>query len=122
GVYTSEVPTSVMSPVETTAGLQVVVGTAPINLAASTEYVNKPVLAYSYKEAVESLGYSDDWDKYTLCEAIDCAFNLYGVAPVVFLNVLDPDKHYEDVTGRTVEILSKKATIDDKGILLDTLK
>lgn len=122
GVYTSEVPTSVMSPVETTAGLQVVVGTAPINLAASTEYVNKPVLAYSYKEAVESLGYSDDWDKYTLCEAIDCAFNLYGVAPVVFLNVLDPDKHYEDVTGRTVEILSKKAAVDDKGILLDTLK
>src|SRR5690606_9554801 len=28
----------------------------------------------------------------------------------------------EDVTGRTVEILSKKAAVDDKGILLDTLK
>lgn len=121
GVYTREVPTSVMSPVEASAGLQVVVGTAPINLAAMTEYVNKPLLAFNYKEAVEALGYSDDWDNYTLCEAIDSAFNLYGVSPIVLINVLDHEKHYEEASGM-VELLNKKATIEEKGVLLNTLK
>lgn len=122
GVYVSEVPTSVISPVEATAGLQVVVGTAPINLAASSEYVNKPLLAYSYPEAVQALGYSDDWESYTLCEAMYTAFSLYGVAPVVFINVLDPEKHIVEGKTETVSILNGKATLDVEGVLLDTLK
>lgn len=121
GVRGSEVPTSVFSPVTATSGLQVVVGTAPINLTNSNEYVNKPILAYSWSEAVKALGYSDDWESYTLCEVMYAAFQLYGVAPVVFINVLDPEKHKTSVTPRDVDILNKKATIEDKGILLDTL-
>lgn len=122
GVGASEVPTSVISPVEATAGLQVVFGTAPINLAVSTEYVNKPLLAYSYTEAVRALGYSDDWKNYTLCEVMDSNFSLYGVAPIVFINVLDPETHKTEVANQPIEILSKKAIITDKGVLLDTLK
>jgi uncharacterized protein len=121
GVYSSEVPTSVISPVTATAGLMVVTGTAPINLAKTIEYVNKPLLAYSWAEVVDALGYTDDWDDYTLCEAMDTAFRLYGVAPVVFINVLDPVKHKAVVDPKDVSILNKKATITDKGILLDTL-
>lgn len=121
GVYSGEVPTSVISPVTATAGLQVVVGTAPINLTSTSEYVNKPLLAYNYKEAVAGLGYSDDWENYTLCEAIDSSFVLYGVAPVVFINVLDPTKHKAEVVPKDIGILNKKATIEDKGVLLDTL-
>ena len=34
GVYTSEVATSLVAPVTGTAGLQVIVGTAPVNMAA----------------------------------------------------------------------------------------
>lgn len=120
GVKASEVATSIFAPVEATAGLQVVVGTAPINLAKTTEYVNKPLLAYSFAEAVEGLGYSDDWENYTLCEAMDSAFKLYGVAPVVFVNVLDPSNHKEVGTAE-VNILNKKAIIEQTGILLDTL-
>ena len=86
GVYTSEVPTSIISPVEATAGLPIVIGTAPINLANSKEYVKKPLLAYSFTEAVEALGYSTDWGSYTLCEVMDSSFRLFGVAPVVFIN------------------------------------
>lgn len=122
GVSVTEVATSLISPVEATAGLQVVVGTAPINLAESTEYVNKPLLAYSFSEVVKALGYSDDWDNYTLCEAMDCAFRQFGVSPVVFINVLDPKKHFSEVSEQTVNLQSNKVVIDDKGILLDTLK
>lgn len=121
GVYSSEVPTSVITPVVATAGLKVVTGTAPINLAKTQEYVNKPLLAYTWNEAVEALGYSDDWESYTLCEEMDSSFRLYGVGPVVFINVLDPDVHKTDVTNNTVNILSKKAVIEEEGILLDTL-
>lgn len=121
GVYTSEVPTSVISPVTASAGLKVVTGTAPINLAKTSEYVNKPILTYSWAEAVEALGYSDDWENYTLCEEMDAAFRLYGVAPVVFINVLDPMKHKANVAAKDVSILNKKAIIDDKGVLLDSL-
>ena len=34
GVYTSEVATSLVAPIEGTAGLMVVVGTAPVNMLA----------------------------------------------------------------------------------------
>ena len=67
GVYVSEIPTSIIPPVEALAGLPVVVGTAPIHLVKNPK-VNEPVLCYSYKEAVEAFGYSDDFESYTLCE------------------------------------------------------
>ena len=120
GVNNSEVPTSVIVPVEATSGLQVVVGTAPINLAKTNEYYKKPLLAYRFAEANDALGYSDDWKNYTLCEEMDSSFRLFGVAPVVFINVLDPDKHQSTGT-KEVEISNKKALVEEEGILLDTL-
>ncbi|MFD2089566.1 hypothetical protein ACFSND_31095 [Brevibacillus brevis] len=57
-VSISESGTSVLSPVEAAAGLPVYFGTAPIHLTDNpSAYVNKPVLAYSYEEAVKALGY-----------------------------------------------------------------
>lgn len=38
-------------------------------------------MCQSYAEAVAALGYSDDWEKYPICEAIYSQFKLYGVAP-----------------------------------------
>ena len=99
GVYVSEVPTSIIPPVRTTAGLPVV-GTAPINLTDKTN-VNRPVLCYSYQEAVEAFGYSDDWANYTLCEFIYSHFAL-NVAPVVLVNVLGPTVHKGSVTAERI--------------------
>lgn len=121
GVSIREEATSLISPVEATAGLQVVVGTAPINLAKTREYINKPLLAYSFNEAVEALGYSNDWESYSLCEVMDAAFRLYGVSPIVFINVLDPEKHSTKVPDTTVVLQNNKAIIKEKGILLDSL-
>ena len=58
GVYVSEQETSLIAPVEGTAGLQVIFGTAPVNmLEKPAEAVNKPQLVYSYAEAVSAVGY-----------------------------------------------------------------
>ncbi len=122
GVFVSEVPTSVSPPVRVSAGLPVVVGTAPINLAATQDYVNKPLLAYTYQEAVNALGYSIDWAGYTLCEFIKSHFQLFTVAPVVFINVLDPATHKTSVVAESVTLNSAgQATLDNKGVLLSSV-
>ncbi|MFY0521021.1 phage tail sheath family protein [Lysinibacillus sp. UGB7] len=121
GSRVTEAPTSLMTPVVATAALPVVFGTAPINLAKTTEHVNKIVVAYSFDEAQAALGYTDDWKNYTLCEAMDAAFRLFNVAPVIFVNVLDPEKHNE-TSKEVVPVSNKKAIAKAKGILLDTLK
>lgn len=121
GVYISEVPTSVIPPAKVSAGLPVVFGTAPINLATSLGYVNKPLLAYSYAEAVAGLGYSDDWQNYTLCEFIKSHFALFNVTPVVFVNVLDPAVHKASVADDSVDVVDGVAIIDLAGVLLGSL-
>ena len=114
GVYTSEVPTSLISPVQGESGLPVIVGTAPIHLATDEEAmqnVNKPKLIYSYEEAVSQFGFSRDWEKYTLCEFIYSQFALYGMSPCVLINVLDPSKHKETITSREYEIVDGEVNL-----------
>ena len=66
GIYGQEVPTSLVPMTQIGAGLPVVFGTAPLHLAADAAEPNTPLLCYKYDEAVAALGYSDDWEKYTL--------------------------------------------------------
>lgn len=121
GVKASEVATSIITPVATNAGLPVVFGTAPVHLTDDpTAYVNKPVICYSYKEAVAALGYSADWENYTLCEAMYSEFQLFGVQPIIFVNVLDPAKHKEDVESSEVAVSAKVAKVAAP-VLLSTL-
>ncbi|NPV30658.1 MAG: phage tail sheath family protein, partial [Firmicutes bacterium] len=121
GVYVTEVPTSVTPPIQATAGLPVVFGTAPVNLAAEPAPVNKPVLCYTYEEAVKQFGYSNDWEKYTLYEFIKSHFALFAVAPVVLVNVLDPAVHKKSVTGESVTLVNDQATLANTGVLKETV-
>lgn len=121
GVYTSEVPTSVVPAVNTAAGLPVVFGTAPVHLASERAQSNKPILCYSYAEAVQQLGYSKDWAKYTLCEVMYSQFALYNRGPVVFVNVLDPKTHKKSTSSKNVTVTNKVAKVDAP-VLLDTLQ
>lgn len=116
GIKTSELDTAVIATAQTTAGLPVVFGTAPVHLANDPK-VNEPVICYSWTEAVKYLGYHESWDKYTLCEAMYSEFKLFGVAPVVFVNVLDPKKHKKHVASTSVAITDKTATLKDDVIL-----
>ncbi|HEI4144833.1 TPA: phage tail sheath family protein, partial [Escherichia coli] len=42
---------------------------------------------------------------------------IYGVAPVVFINVLDPAKHKKDVTDEVVKLSGGKGTLSNDGVL-----
>lgn len=122
GVYVRENATSLTATIAGTAGLQVVVGTAPVNLAKDpAAAVNKPVLVNSFAEAVEAMGYSDDFAAYTLCQSMDAAFRVVGCAPLVLINVLDPAKHSVNLTEQTVQVNNKVAVLETEGVLLDGL-
>ena len=56
GVRTSEVATSLLPAAEVDSAITIVIGTAPINQVDETN-VNKPVLCYSYAEAVKAFGF-----------------------------------------------------------------
>ena len=114
GIRASEVPTSIIPPVNTTAGLPVVWGTAPVHLTENPEAnVNKPVICYEYAEAVKAFGYSKDWEKFTLSEVMFSEFQLYGVKPIIFINVLDPKKHKTAVAEYKAPLTKGVAIISD---------
>ncbi len=122
-ISTEEVPTQLAVPVNGTAGLPVVVGTAPVNRAEDPQaVVNTPVVAYSFPEAERLLGYSDDFKNYTLCQSMDACFRLFAVAPVVFINVLDPKKHKKTYNKEEIRVEARRAEILETGIFLDSLQ
>ena len=124
GIRIQENPTSVPTPVANEAGVPVVFGTAPINLAADpANAANKLFLCHTFAEAVEALGYSDDYDNYTLCQAMDAFFKAFGVGPVVFCNVLDPTKtaHKEAITSTSLSVSNGQAKINEVGVIASTL-
>ena len=123
GVFVTEQATSLAAPVKGTAGLQVIFGTAPINLLKNPEAaVNKPLLAYSYHEAVEAVGYHADFARYTLCESISANFTVVNTCPIILVNVLDPKKHSADLNEQEVAVADGVAMIQETGILLNDLK
>ncbi|MCM3141303.1 phage tail sheath C-terminal domain-containing protein [Brevibacillus sp. MER 51] len=122
GVYVREVPTSVLPPATASASLPVVFGTAPVNLSKRDKApVNEPILCYSYSEAVEALGYSDDWKSYTLCEFMYSHFQLFQQGPIVFINVLDPTEHKIDVAESEIPLAKGVAKINQSGVLVTSL-
>ncbi len=119
GVYKSEVPTSVVAPSQSTSGLPVFIGTAPVFMADSS-CVNTPRLVYTYEEAVSIFGYSSDWDSWTLCEAMYSQFVLYGQAPCVLVNVFDPAVHKEETSGAEYASLNGSVNLGQNVMKADT--
>ncbi len=119
GVRVIEEGTDLPAPEEGTAGMQVVFGTAPVNLAVDpAAAVNVPMLCRSIEEAQEKLGYSEDYEKYTLCQSMYASFEAFPVSPVVFVNVLDPAKHKKDNAEKEYAVINRQAKVEDvDGIL-----
>ena len=124
GVYTQEVATSLVPMTQTDSGLIVAVGTAPTHLASDPAKANVPKLCYNYKEAVEAMGYSGDWEKYSLCEVIYTHFALFNMAPVVLINVLDAanSNHVKSVANESFDLNAGMGKVTAPAALLDTLK
>lgn len=122
GIYVSENSTSLTAPVEAVSGLQVVIGTAPVNLLDDPDSaVNKPLLANTYAGAVAAVGYSSDYAQYTLCQSIGASFQVVSAAPMVLINVLDPDKHTAELAESTIQVNSGVAVLEQTGVLLKDL-
>ncbi|MBR1645184.1 MAG: hypothetical protein IJ774_05425 [Selenomonadaceae bacterium] len=107
GIYTTEVSTSI-TPLAQITMPTVAIGTAPVHLATDAAEPNTPVLCSTLREFVEQFGWSDDFESYTLCEAARVHFSLYGIAPVIFINVLNPLKHAKTTT---VEVTGTSAPV-----------
>ena len=121
GITISEVNGTDVGSLQSTAGIHVIVGKAPVNLAADPYAVtNVPTLVHSFDEAKTLFGYSEDFANYNLCEAMYAYFKLVRVAPVVFINVLNPSTHKTEVT-ETITVTNSQATISASGVLLDTI-
>ena len=92
-------------------GVIVLVGTAPVQqlqLGTGESYpVNVPVLVNDIAEARKMLGYSEDWAKYTLCEAMHVFLENKGIGPLVFINVLDPTKAAHKVATKVTASLTR---------------
>lgn len=111
GVHIFEQATSVQTPKVATVGIPFVVGTAPVQSAAKPAKSNVPVLATSWDEAVEKLGFSFDWKSYTLCEFMYSHFQLFGAQPVIFCNILDPGTMKHDAEAADYDVEDHKITL-----------
>ena len=105
----------------------VYIGTLPINLVrgyADKGLVNAPIQLRSLTDAQSKVGYSADWNSFTLSEAVNAHFNnsAGNVGPIVAINVLDPDLHRKaQQTTEEVQFANGRAVIDSDTIILDTL-
>ena len=123
GVYVAEQGTSVRTPVAVETGIPFVIGLAPVQAAANPAAVGVPVLCRSFAEFLDAFGYSEDWPTYNLCEFAQSHFELFGMQPAIFLNLLDPSTMKsavaaadKDVSGKKVELTA--AAIDDAGLVV----
>lgn len=124
GVFIVEEATALTVPISGKSSVQVVIGTAPVNMAEDpAAVVNTPILANSAAEAMAALGYSNDMEKgkYTLCQTMYATNNIYQVSPVVYINVLDPAKHNKELAEAEYQVNQKQAVIEKEGIILEGL-
>jgi hypothetical protein len=120
GIYIYESATPISAPIESSSSIQVVIGTAPVNMVDDpAAVVNKPILANSAQEAMETLGYCGDFKNYTLCQSMYAMANVYQIYPVVFINVLDPATHKTAVAETECEVADKQATLKEFGMIRD---
>ncbi len=123
GIYVNEAATSITPTIEVDTPAVAIV-TAPVHLAENPK-VNETVLCYTREEAVEAMGYSateDIWDSFTAPQVIYSQFDLYGVKPVILINVLDPEKPVTEKSDVSIAVTSGKSEYELEGfVLLDTV-
>lgn len=120
GISVSEQATSVKSMIAGDSALPVIFGTAPVNMLENPT-LNEPVLCLSYSEAVKAFGSIKDNNDYTLLQAIEILYSLYGISKAVFVNVLDKAKHKKTQSEQTYSFVKDKVELPHIGILKETV-
>ena len=126
GLFISEDDTPIVPPVRVNSAMPVAFVTAPLHLSENPyNATNRVVLCKTIGEAKRAFGFSmkpEIWDNYTAPQMIFSQFSLYGISPIVIINVLDPDIHSVDESGKEVEILRYSGTLNVDGVLIDTIE
>ena len=121
GVFIMEEATALTVPISGASAVQVVIGTAPVNMADNpSEMVNVPVFAEKPVDAMAALGFCKDF-RFTLCQTMYATSNIYQVSPVVYINVLDPAKHKKDLEETKADVSTLRAVVEVPGILREGL-
>ena len=121
GVTWRDVPTSIVAPI-TADLIPVAVGAAPIFLADDPAPLNVPRVYYSYEEAVNEMGYSDDWVSYPLCEVMYTFFVLFNTGPIVLINIFDPaDNMSTPVAPADLSVVNKQVVLAQDNVVLSSI-
>ena len=106
----------------------VYVGKAPVHLVqgyAENEIINLPVKINDFTDAKKKIGYCEDWEKFTLCEAVGAHFDngIAEIGPIYVINVLDPDVHRKaEKTSANVTFSNGVAELKIATAILDTVE
>lgn len=102
------------------------IGTAPINLIrryADKNLINMPIKVANMSDAQNKLGYSENWEDFTLCEAFAEHFDntVENVGPIYVVNVLDPSTHKSaEKTNKELNFSNQRAEFEADDIILDS--
>lgn len=104
----------------------VYIGVAPINLVRdyqSVGGVNAPLKLSNFVDAQRKLGYSPDWEKFSLCEVMTAHFNnpVGNIGPIFVINVLDPATHKKaEQTQKALTFVNGRCEFVSDTIILDS--
>ena len=85
---------------------------------------NVPRLLFTYSDSVATFGFSmkpEIWDNYTAPQMIFSQFALFGVSPLVLVNVLDPTIHNTRISGEALQLDGFTGLLRVDGVLIDTV-
>lgn len=94
----------------------VVIGAAPINMG-DLKCIDTPVLIQNETDAAKYFGGVNNIKGFNISETLYTAFQLFGVAPIICINVLDPTKHGEVHAFENLIVKNKKVVIEHLGAI-----
>ena len=120
GTYQSEDSTNLISPIVTDYG-SFIIGTAPMNqVSEENRTVNVVQRIATPAQAATYFGGTYDFD-FSISQAIHIFFNLYGVAPIYAVNILDIKKHKTAKTESEIEVNNGEFTIKNHKVIVESL-
>lgn len=123
GAYAEIISTQDEVAIKSLGTVPVYFGTAPVGFIKDSVN-NVPLLIESFEDAVHLIGYSENWKKYTLCEAVYAHFrnSIMPIGPIVVINAVDLVKHKSpQKKTQSVLFINKRATFDGEDIIMETL-
>ena len=105
----------------------VYVGVAPIHLVRdykAVKGVNSPLKLNNFVDAQRKMGFSPDWEKFSLCEVMTAHFNnpIGNIGPIYVINVLNPETHKKaEQTTKSLTFVNGRAEFVSDTVILDTL-